>query len=486
MLEIGGVLMTHRGYAMRIAAGLMAIFAIPLAASLAAGAQDLSTGALSVSVQDPSGAAVNGAQLVLKDVETNDVHTSMTKGTGSAVLSYLNPAHYSLTVTKAGFSTKVYASVTVQTNQTTSLVVALELGAETQSVSVSGDTTPLLESASNTLSTTLDLKQVDQLPLSGRDASGLQFLVAGAVGNNFNNLPGGAVNTSANGFSTMTNRNKSAGFDGDGSSTQNRLEDVEEMTIQTGELDASKGGTAAMDIGFLTKRGTNKYHGQFFEDYRNDALNANGWVSNDVGQPRGKLIINEFGGSVGGPMLKDKLFFFASLSNYRKPQKSRAVTAVATPLALTGVYTYVPTGSTTPQTVNVLQAGASAGCSTCTGTINPLIATDLANIESTYNAPGATLTPVGLDPNHENLNFLNKGSVIQKYPTLRLDYNLTPNFRLTASAHESNYYNINQGGPPYPGSLYANQAYSNVERNYQIVSGFDWNIRPNLVNAFRV
>ena len=475
----------NHGYVKRIASALIAFCSlITIVASHSARAQDLSTGALNVTVQDPSGAAVNGAQLVLKDVETNDVHTSVTKGAGSAVLSYLNPAHYSLTVTKAGFSTKVYQSVTVQTNQTTSLVVALELGADTQSVSVSDDTTPLLDSTSNTLSTTLDLKQVDELPLSGRDAAGLQFLVAGAVGNNFNNLPGGAVNTSANGFSTMTNRNKSAGFDDDGSSTTNRLEDVEEMTIQTGELDASKGGTAAMDIGFLTKRGTNKYHGQFFEDYRNDALNANSWYNKDVGIPRGKLIINEFGGSVGGPMLKDKLFFFASLSNYRRPQKSTATTAVATPLALTGIYTYIPTNSTTPQTVNVLQAGASAGCSTCSGTINPVIATDLSNILSTYTLASATLSP--LDLNHENLNFQNHQYTVQKFPTLRLDYNLTKNFRLTSSVNESNIYNTNIAAAPYPGPLYANQAYSNLHRNYQIVTGFDWNIRPELVNAFRV
>jgi hypothetical protein len=447
-------------------------------------AQDFATGAVNVTVQDPSGAAVNDAHLELKDLETNDVHTATTKGAGNAVLSFLNPAHYTLTVTKEGFATKVYPLVTVQANQVTALKVALSVGAAAQTVSVSGDNSPILDTTQNTIATTIDLKQVDNLPVGGRDVSALAFLVPGAVGNNFNNLPGGAVNTSANGFSTMTNRFKSGGFDDDGPSTSNRLESIEEMTVQSGELDASKGGTAAMDIGFLTKRGTNKYHGQLYEDYRSDWLNANDWVSNDVGVPRAFLLENDFGGSVGGPILRDKLFFFASLSNFRQPFSSRVSTTVGTPLALSGIYTYIPTNSSTPQTDNVLQAGASGGCSTCTGSINPLIATDLSNITSTYHSPGATLSP--LDLNHENLNFLNKGSVIQKYPTLRLDYNVTPNFRLTGTANESNYYNINQGGPPYPGSQYANQAYSNVERNYQIVTGFDWNMKSDLVNAFRV
>ena len=69
---------------------------------------------------------------------------------------------------------------------------------------------------------------------------------------------------------------------------------------QAGELDASKGGTAAMDIGFITKRGTNKFHGQLYEDYRSNALNANGWVNNDTRQHRTFLLENDFGGSVGG------------------------------------------------------------------------------------------------------------------------------------------------------------------------------------------
>jgi len=488
------LLLEHRGTGRGQTAPRRGRFSIPALAvcglvaagvvSPATRAQDFATGAVNITVQDSSGAAVNDAQLELKDLETNDVHTATTKGAGNAVLSFLNPARYTLTVTKEGFATKVYPLVTVQANQVTALKVALSVGVATQTVAVSGDNSPILDTTQNTIATTIDLKQVDNLPVAGRDVFSLAFLVPGAVGNNFNNLPGGAVNVSANGFSTMTNRNKSSGFNYDGPSTTNRLEDVQEMTVESGELDASKGGTSAMDIAFVTKRGTNSFHGQLYEDYRSDWLNANDWVSNDVGITRGFLLKNDFGGSVGGPILKDKLFFFASLSNFRQPFSSRVATTVGTPLALSGVYTYIPDGSSTPQTDNVLQAGASGGCSTCTGSINPLIATDLANIESTYHLQGATLSPVDL--NHENLNFLNKGLAIQKYPTLRLDYNVTPNFRLTGSANESNFYNINQGGPPYPGSLYANQAYSNVERNYQIVTGFDRTLKSDLVNAFRV
>ena len=479
------LLLGLRGFSRRIAGGIAACgFLLAVAGVPAAQAQDLSTGALNVTVLDPSGAALNGAQLVLKDLGTNDVHEAKTSGTGNVVLPYLNPANYSLTVTMAGFSLKVYPSVTIQANQVTNIKVTMEVGASTQSISVSSEASPLLDTTGNTISTTIDMKQIEDLPISGRDAFPLAFLVPGAVGNNFNNLPGGAVDVSSNGFSTISNRFKSGGFDSNGPSTTNRLETVQEMTVQAGELDASKGGTTAMDIGFVTRRGTNQYHGQFFWDYRSDALNANSWYNNYVGLPRGILIINDFGASVGGPLLKNKLFFFASLANFREPLNTTVSTPVGTAAALSGIYTYVPTNSSTPQTINVLQAGANAGCSTCTGTVNSIIATDLQNIESTYGMNGVTLTNVDL--NHQNVNFLNKATIIDKYPTLRLDYNWSQNLRFTASVNESNFYNINQGGPPFPGSLYANQAYSNVERNYQAVTGFDWTITPSFVNAFRV
>jgi hypothetical protein len=486
----GGISMSLSGFTKRlagviIACGLfLAVFSLPIAR-----AQDMSTGALNITVQDSTGAVVNGAQLVLKDIQTNDIHKATTKGVGGVIFSFLNPAHYTLTVTKEGFNVSVFPSVTIQTNQVTSIKVVLEVGSTTQSVTVSAESSPLMDTTQNALSTTVDLKQVDDLPLGGRDTMGLAFLGAGAVDDNINNLPGGAFGISANGFSTMTDRFKSGGYDTDQSSISNRLENVQEMTVQTGELDASKGGTAAMDIGILTKRGTNKFHGQLYEDYRSGGMNANSWYNKDFTHPlkRSSLVVNDFGGSVGGPILKDKLFFFASLSNYRRPAGFTVSTWVPTASVLTGNYTYNPTGSSTTQTVNVLQAGHSAGCSTCTGSVNSLVATDLANITSSYSdlSKYSISYTNSVDLNHDMISFPFKGSTVDKFPTLRVDYNLAQNFRLTGAVTESNNYFSNTGAPPYPGPNFANQASSSVERNYQVVAGFDWDIRPSLINAFR-
>ena len=454
--------------------------------SAAASAQNMSTGSVTVTVQDPSGASVPGATLTLRDLSTNDVRTSSTRGGGPVTYPDLNFGHYSLTISKEGFATKVYSSVLVQTNQVTAISAQLAMGNVAEQVTVSAESTPLLDTTSNTLSTTIDLKQVQDLPIQGRDTFSLSFLGPGAIQNDINNLPGGAVNTSLNGFSSEPNRFKSGGFDTNGPAVTARLEDVQEMTIESGELDASKGGTAAMDIGFATRRGTNRFHGSIFEDYRNDALNANSWVDNYVGLRRPKLIINDFGGSVGGPIWKDRLFFFASLANFRQPSKFTQQTTVATPLALSGVYQYYPTGSSTLQSINVFQAAGSAGFA---NTVNPTVQAELNQIQSTYSM--GTLTP--LDPNHDTLSFLVKDDTIIKYPTARIDYNVNPNFRITGSATETATYDIGTGAlsatdpePPYPGPAYANQDSSYTSKGYQVVAGFDWNITPAIVNALRV
>ncbi|RXS98165.1 carboxypeptidase regulatory-like domain-containing protein [Silvibacterium dinghuense] len=458
---------------------------------VSAWAQDMATGALNVTVQDASGAVVNGAQLTLRNLGTNDTRRSVTKGDGNAVLPSLPPAQYTLSVSRDGFATSEYPQVTIQTSQVTNLRVTLAVGSSTQTVSVNSDETPLLDTTSNTIATTVNLKQVEDLPLQGRDVTSFAFMVPGSVdGANFNNLPGGAFSAGANGFSIITNRDKSAGYSGNGPVIQNRIEDVQEMTVQTSELDASQGGTAAMNINFTTRSGTNQFHGRLFEDYRNDALNANSWYNNYVDQNRSKEIINDFGGSVGGPIIKDKAFFFVSLANFREPSKFTVSTETPTDAAAAGLYSYYPvladgSQSTTAKTVNVLEGGASSGCSTCTGTINTLIAQDLANIKASESATGATMTN-NIDLNHNQVNFANKENIVEKFPTLRLDYNLTQNFHLTGAVNESNYYSTDSGAPPYPGAYYANQAYSYLNRNYQAVAGFDWTLKPNMINSFRV
>lgn len=472
---------------------LASVFLITLFLPRDASTQDMSTGAVAITVQDPSGAAVNGAQLILKDLDTNSSRTAITHSAGAATFPDLNFGHYSLTITKAGFATKVYSSVLVQTNQITPINAKLSLGNVSQQVTVSAESSPLLNSTSNTLSTTVDLKQVQDLPVFARDTFPLAFLVPGATNGGlnssdetFNGLAGGALNASLNGFSDISARWKSSGI-GTYNSTGvavPRLEDVEEMTVQTGELDASMGGNSAMDIGFATKRGTNEFHGLLFEDYRNDYLNANSWINNATNTPRAKLIINDFGGSVGGPILKNKLFFFVSLANYRQPVDNTVSTTVPSASAARGIYQYypiLPNGSTgtTLQSINVLQVAGSAGFP---GTINSVISPELQAIQNSYKY--GTLSY--LDPNHDTLTFTEKQYNVQRYPSARLDYNATRNFHLIGAFNETYQSALGTYPGPYPGPDFANLNGSSLSKGYQAVTGFDWSISPNLLTALRV
>ncbi len=115
-----------------------------------------------------------------------------------------------------------------------------------------------------------------------------------------------------------------------------RLEDIEEMTVETGQVNLSQGmGMAAMQVDFVTRRGTNDYHGRVYEDFRNAVLNANSWTNNAEGLPRNPYILNNFGGTLGGHIIKDKLFFFGSFSMAKQP--GGFITGA-------GVYPYYTTG----------------------------------------------------------------------------------------------------------------------------------------------
>jgi hypothetical protein len=191
----------------------------------------------------------------------------------------------------------------------TDLKVTLKVGAASETVVVQSGT-PLVETTSNAIATTIDMKQINELPLQGRNIATLAFLSAGysgtpvTGGGTWNGLPVIAQGNSIDGVISSTSRMKFSGNVQPG--LQARLEDLEEMTVQTSQVDLNQSlGTSAMQVSFVTKRGSNDYHGQIFEDFRNSALNANTWHNDAVGLRKNALILNEFGGTIGGHIIKD-------------------------------------------------------------------------------------------------------------------------------------------------------------------------------------
>lgn len=242
--------------------------------TLTALGQTSTTGTLNVTVLDPAAAVIPNANLELRDIATNDVRR-----------------------------------------------------ATTETVTVTATETPLVQTEASTVATTLDTKQVVNLPIVGRSVFNFVFLTPGwaSTGSNsttgtFNNMPGGAVVAADfDGTPGISNRFRSGGYAYGTTVVQPRIENVAEMTVQTAQLDLSGNGTSAMKINIVSRRGSNQFHGRLYEDFRNTVLNANSWLNNARTVKRPITKLNEFGGSVGGPAIKNKLFFFGTWAERKQP-----------------------------------------------------------------------------------------------------------------------------------------------------------------------
>ena len=326
-------------------------------------------GSIVIQTMDATKALVAGTHLVLTDTETNQVREGTTSKSGTYTFGDLPPASYTLTVDHAGFSSVNYASVLVQAGVATPLNITLAVGSDTQKIEVSGTSAPLIETSSNTLSTTVDMTEINNLPVANRSLLSLQALTPGYASINgngtgtFNGTAQAAYEANLDGINSTSQRGKSGA--GSGAAVTFRVENIQEFTVQSGELAPSQGGgqSAAQTL-LVTNRGTNKYHGRLFENYQMDSLNAAPWANGFLTTPQHKphLIINDFGASVGGPIFKDKFFFFGNFSGRISPNAAVLTAVVPTDRALQGYYRYCNT--TTP----LQQAGATSPRSTyCSG-----------------------------------------------------------------------------------------------------------------------
>src|SRR5581483_2819915 len=266
-------------------------------------------------------------------------------------------------------------------------------------------------------------------------------------------------------------------------SIQPRVENMEEMTVQTDQMDENQGfGQAATQVGFVTKRGTNVFHGQVYEDFRNAYLNANSWSNNARGVKRPPLILNEFGGSVGGPILKDKLFFFASLATSRQPGSASTSNTVLTPAAQAGNFTYVD-GSGVSHTVNVFQVAGAFNPSLPT-TVNSTIAAQQAKINKSLSLGTVTGTT---DPIINNMSFLFPQPIKYWFPALRVDYNMSSRIRMNLALNRTMRESPGDQLPVFPGSDLAPVTQAGNKSDAATASyGLDWTISPVLINQLKV
>ena len=291
------------------------------------------TGSIAGSVKDQSGAVISGAKLTLINMSTNAKDAAVSDSNGGFQFLQLAPAVYSLQVEAAGFKRAAVNDIIVQVDQITHLDATLQVGSVAETIEVSGTATPLLENERSTLSNVIDSEVVSNIPLNGRQYLDLALLTPGVLPSS-NGTQGG-------GFNVSGARSQSNIFLLDGVSNIDtqinsalgnfRITDaVQEFAVQTSVATAEFGRGTGGQVNIVTKSGTNQFHGTAFEYLRNSVLDARDFFTNKNGGTKNPLHRNQYGGTFGGPVLKDKLFFFASYEGFRQVAPQVSSTRVPT------------------------------------------------------------------------------------------------------------------------------------------------------------
>jgi Carboxypeptidase regulatory-like domain len=291
----------------------------------AAWAQEV-TATITGTVTDASGAVVSGATITAKSVERGIAYTATSNESGLYRISQLPVGNYDLRIEKSGFQTSLYPSFVLTLNQVARIDVELKLGQVSQTIEVEGSA-PVLKTETTQVDTIINAATNEAIPLATRNYVQLTLLAPGSVTPNpgsFNN----GDNTASGGRPYINgNREQSNNFLLDGMDN-NQVSDnllgytpapdaIEEFNLITNNASAEFGNFEGGIVSVTIKSGTNSFHGDAWEFFRNDVLNANQWENNFSGTPKDKLRWNMFGATLGGPVIKNKLFFFVDYQGQR-------------------------------------------------------------------------------------------------------------------------------------------------------------------------
>jgi hypothetical protein len=289
-------------------------------------------GSIQGAVKDSTGALVPGVKVTLTNTSTNARLDTTTDPNGEFQFLQLPPATYSLTAEAQGFKKVDVSSVLVQVDQITHLDLTLEVGSLSESVQVEA-VAPLLENDKSTLSSVVNSRTISDMPLNARQVLDLALVTPGVV-------PTGA-GTQGLGFNVSGARAQSNVFMWDGVSNMDtqinsalnnfRIDDaVQEFSVQTSVASAEFGRGTGGEVDVVTKSGSNEFHGTLFEYLRNSDLDAADFFTNLTGAPKTPLHRNQYGATLGGPIKRDKIFFFASYEGFRQVAPTVSTTRVPT------------------------------------------------------------------------------------------------------------------------------------------------------------
>jgi hypothetical protein len=399
------------------------------------GAQTGATASISGTVVDTAGGAVPGVTVVVKN-EAGASFETVTNNGGVFSVPSLNAGTYTITVSLTGFKTAVVSDVRVQPGTPASVKVTLEVGQLEETVTVMSSA-ELINTQTATISSTLNSDQIIRMPMPTRNVlNAVTFLPGVNVATtnrnaNINGLPESMTQITLDGVSNNDNFLRTT--DGFFASVTPRGDAIEAVTVTTAVAGANVGGSGGVVINFATRSGTNRFSGSLYEYYRNPSMNTNYWFNERNGLPKNDVKLHQYGGRAGGPIVipglfdgRDKGFFFFNYEQLRFPNSFTRTRTVLHPRAIDGWFRYESGGQI--REVNVLSLAAANGQISAK---DPTIAALLGNIRADTQASGALSATS--DPLQDSYVWQSPGKLFEHQPTLRIDYNLGENHRLSGS-----------------------------------------------------
>jgi Carboxypeptidase regulatory-like domain len=401
--------------------------------------QVTTTARLSGTVTDPQGAAVPGAKVDVTQTATGQILHATADDKGEWALPSLPTGVYKVTVTQPGFKSITNDNVTLDAGVPATVNVKLEVGAATESVEVTAGA-EIVQTSSATVTSILQGRQINDLPFTSHNVTELIASQPGTQNPDgvryatVNGLPQSVNNITIDGINVQDNTNKST--DGVFNNVQPRTQAIEEMNMTVAGANADSTGEGAVQVKFVTKSGSNAFHGGLYETNRNSYFEACAFFNCLQAIAKDRINLNEYGFTIGGPILKNKLFFFESFEFFDLPQTFPESQMWLTPLAATGVFEYNVGGVVKSVNLFALAAAANpnlpAGTRLFETTPDATLAKTYALINQLTSAAG-TLSSRAVSANDYNRNNYSSNAKAvnnRKFQTARIDYNLTEKHHL--------------------------------------------------------
>ncbi len=399
-------------------------------------AQGSPTSSLSGVVVDTAGGVVPGASVVVKNNATGVTLEVVSNSEGVFSIPGLEPATYTVTVALAGFKTAVVNDVRLLASRPGEVKVTLEVGNLTETVEVKARS-ELVQTQSTTVASTITSEQINDLPIVTRNTLYFTTFLPGVEtqggprGSTIMGLPQNTISITIDGVSTSNLLQSGDGFF---SMVTPRPDAIEEVTVTGATPGAGSAGAGAVQIGFVTRSGTNRFVSSVYDYFRHPSLNSNYFFNKINGLDRNEVIVHQAGARFGGPLVipglfdgRNKAFFFVNYEQFYQPTEATRTRTILNENAARGLFTYTAGGTT--RTVDMLALATSQGQ---TSTLDPTVARLLSSIRASTAITGTLSTPANFI-NTQRFVYQTESRRDEYAPTVRLDYNVTDKHRVTGS-----------------------------------------------------